>query len=125
MAKTKAIYDWHENWELTHTEEYGKYMASLCRLASGYVSTIRVKFATRAFEKYADPTIRKLVLAYGEECEKLDKDRLSDFRFVSEHGPSTDWALKDSCLNNAHEYGKAIWFLFGIDDDKEEKKDDP
>ena len=123
MAKIYDSID-HNNWEITHTDEYKAYLSALCRLASNYVSRIRVKFAERAFEKYADTTIRKLVLAYGKEAEKLDEDRLRDFRYVSEYGATTEGHLEDSCLNNAHEYGKAIWFLFGIDDDKEGKKDD-
>lgn len=107
-----------------HSDEYKAYLAALCRLASMYVSRIRVQFAERAYENYADPTIRRMVLAYGDEAEKLDRDRLSDFRHVSEYGADDDAWLKDSCLNNASAYAKAIWFLFDIDNDKEGKKDD-
>ena len=109
----------HENFEITHSEEYKAYIAALCRLASTYVSRIRVKFAERAFEKYADPTIRKLVLAFGEEAKKLDEDRLRDFEWVSEYGAGgAKDRLNDSCLIYAGDYARAIWFLFGIDDDK-------
>ena len=110
------------NWEIVRTDEYKAYLAALCRLASDYIAPIRVKFAERAFGMYANETVRKLVLAYGEEVKKLDVDRLRDFDFVSEHGAATDWALNDNCLNNAKHYGKAIWFLFGIDD-KEDGND--
>lgn len=105
-----------EDWRIMHSDEFKTYLAALCRLASKYVSRIRVKFAERAFEKYADPTIRKLVLAYGEEAKKLDDRRLFDFSMAAEHGALTEDSLEDSCLNNAKGYAKAIWFLFGIDD---------
>ena len=124
MSEREKIYDSlnEDNWKITHSEEYHDYIKALCRLASGYVSRIRVKFAEMAFEKYKDPTIRKLVLAYGEECAKLDVVRFNDFRYVSEYGASSEERLNDSCLINAHEYGKAIWFLFGIDDKKEDEE---
>ena len=109
-----------EELKIIHSDEYKAYLKALCRLASGYVSSIRVKFAERALEKYADPTIRRLVLAYGKEAEKLDDNRLFDFSFVAEYGAETDSRLEDTCLSNARHYGKAIWFLFDIDDKKEE-----
>ena len=105
-----------ENIEIVHSEAYKEYISALCRLASEYVSRIRVKFAERAFEMYKNETVRKLVIAYGEEVKKLDKWRLSDFKSVSEYGADSEDRLNDSCLSNAREYGKAIWFLFGIDD---------
>ena len=111
-----------ERFATTRTEECKAYIKALCRLASAYVARIRVKFAERAYEKYADPTIRRLVLEYGKECEKLDEDRLRDFEFASEYGATTEESLNDSCLINAREYGRAIWFLFDIDDDKEGKE---
>lgn len=111
MVKTEWSVD---EWKTMQTEEYAAYIKALCRLASGYVSRVRVQFAEKAFEKYADPTVRKLVLAYGEEIEKLDAERLRDFAFAARYGAVTNESLEDSCLNNAREYGKAIWFLFEI-----------
>lgn len=100
---------------VTHSDEYKAYLSALCRLASGYVSRIRVKFAERAYEKYANETIRSLVLAYGKECEELDKSRLFDFELASEYGAHSENSLSDFCLNKAKSYGDAIWFLFDID----------
>ena len=112
-----------ENFKITHSEEYAAYIAALCKLSSHYVSPIRVKFAERAFAKYADPAVRKLVLAYGEEAEDLEKDRLREFKWASEYGATSDESMNDSCLNHAKSYGDAIFLLFGIkDDDKEEEK---
>ena len=104
-----------EEWKVMQTDEYVDYISALCRLASGYVSRIRVQFAEKAFDKYADPTIRKLVLAYGEEVKELDADRLRDFSFAAKYGAVTKDSLDDSCLNNARNYGQAIWLLFDID----------
>lgn len=78
-----------ERFQITRTEEYKQYMNALCRLASGYVSRIRVQFAEKAFDKYQDATIRRIVLAYGEQIEKLDADRLNDFMRTSEYGATT------------------------------------
>lgn len=121
MAKKVDTLD-VETMKIVHSDEYNVYLKALCRLASEYVSSIRVKFAERALEKYADPTIRKLVLEYGKEAEKLDADRMRDFSYVAKYGATTPESLKDFCLNNTRAYGKAIWFLFGIDDE-EDKKD--
>lgn len=103
-----------QDYKITSSEEYKKYMKALCRLASGYISRIRIQFAERAYEKYQDETIRKIVLAYGEEAEKLDHDRLRDFVHCSEYGAISEESLNDSCLNNAGSYGKTIKFLFDI-----------
>jgi hypothetical protein len=118
MRKTVDDYGL-EDWKIMRSDEYKAYLKALCRLASGYVSRIRVKFAERAYEKFSDPTIRKLVLAYGAECDDLDKKRLSDFEYVAKYGATTEESLNDWCLNNSGHYAKAIWFLFGIDDKKE------
>lgn len=104
-----------EKYKITSSEEYHKYLKALCRLASHYVSRIRVQFAEKAFDKYQDETIRKLVIAYGEQAEKLDETRLRDFCYVSEYGAATTESLNDSCLNNAGNYGQSIKFLFEID----------
>lgn len=104
----------YEKLKITQSDEYKEYLAALCRLASEYVSRIRVQFAEQAFEKYADPTIRRLVLAYGEEREKLDRDRLREFDYVSRNGATTPEHLNDSCLNRAHSYGDAVKLLFDI-----------
>ena len=103
-----------EELKIMHSEEYKAYMKALCRLASQYVSRIRVQFAEKAFNMYQNETIRRLVLAYGEEAEKLDADRLRDFSFVSEHISFDENHLEDSCLNHAGDYGQSIFFLFDI-----------
>lgn len=103
--------------ELTYkernTEEYKAYIKGLCLLASEYVSRIRLQFARKADAMYLDPTVRRLVIAYGEEIEKLNDSRLRDFRFHAEH-PDLDTDLDDNCLNNAYHYGQAIKLLFDI-----------
>ena len=99
---------------ITHSAEYKTYIAALCHLASSYVPEIRRQFASQAFEKYQNETIRSLVLAYGKEWEKLQESRLSDFELAANH---PDWdciSLGDSCLNNARSYAEAIKFFFGI-----------
>lgn len=105
-------------WNTSRTEEYQAYSKALCRLASGYVSSIRILFATQAFEKYEDPTIRRLVLEYGKECEKLDRQRLRDFENYAllDDDEYHSECLEDSCLNNARHYEEAIKLLFGIYD---------
>ena len=112
-GKDKTMTD-IEKMRITQSDEYKTYLRSLCRLASSYVSRIRVQFAEKAFEKYQNETIRRLVLAYGEEIEKLDNSRLFDFTSVSEHGATTPERLEDTCLNNARHYSAAIKLLFDI-----------
>lgn len=103
------------------TAEYDKYLAALCRLASGYVSRIRVQFAEKAREKYGDPTVCRIVLAYGEECEKLDAARLNDFLAIASRSAlNPDWlnhpdCLEDPVLNKARSYGDTIKMLFDIE----------
>lgn len=102
-----------EVFKIVHSDEYKRYLAALCRHASTYVSKIRIQFAEKAFEKYADPSIRRLVLEYGEERERLDESRLRDFKFASEYGRESGF-LEDDCLNRAKHFGEAINFLFDI-----------
>lgn len=103
-----------ERLRIRQSEEYKQYLAALCRLASQYVPRIRRQFAVQAFDKFQDATVRRLVLAYGEEVEKLGDDRLRDFKFLSENTDADYMSLEDSCLNNARHYGETINFLFGI-----------
>ena len=103
-----------QEWKITSSEEYKEYLAALCHLASGYVSRIRVQFAEKAYEMYQNETVRRIVLAYGEEYEKLEQSRLFDFRLTSEHGAVTPECLNDDCLNNARHYGNTIKMLFDI-----------
>lgn len=100
-----------KKYEIISSDEYKAYIKALCRLASQYIAEIRQKYAARAYELYANETIRQLVLAYGEEVEKLDQDRLRDFSFVAEY-PNFEGHLEDSCLNNARHYEAAIKFFF-------------
>ena len=101
-----------KKFEITHSPEYKEYLAALCRLASGYVPKIRRQFAEKAFEKYSDPTLRRLVLEYGKEAKKLDASRLSDFELVAENPELYGHGLEDSCLNKAGSYGDAIKLFF-------------
>ena len=105
----------YEKMKTTQTEEYKVYMKSLCKLASHYVSRIRVQFAEKAYEMYQNETIRKLVLEYGKEVEKLEESRLRDFNYVSDYGATTPDSLDDTVLNYSNAYGKAVWFFFGIE----------
>ena len=103
-----------QDYRIISSEEYQAYIKALCRLASGYVSKIRVQFAEKAYEMYQNETVRKLVLAYGEEAEKLDESRLRDFQFVTYYGATTPEHLDDCCLNHAEHYGQTIKMLFEI-----------
>ena len=103
-----------ERLKIRQSEEYKQYLAALCRLASQYVPRIRRQFAVQAFDKFQDTTVRRLVLAYGEEIEKLSKDRLRDFKFLAEHTEADYMSMEDSCLAHAGQYGEAIKFLFGV-----------
>lgn len=103
-----------QDYQITRTEEYKKYISALCRLASDYVSCIRVQFAEKAYDMYQNETIRQIVFAYADEIERLDRDRLRDFWYVSEHGATTSESLNDSCMNKAKSYGDTIKLLFGI-----------
>ena len=102
-----------ETLRITQSDEYKNYLKALCWIAEGYVSRIRVQFAQKAFEMYQNETVRKIVLAYGVEHEKLEERRLLDFTFFSEH-PSNEYSMDDDCLNNARHYEKTIKMLFEI-----------
>lgn len=102
-----------QDYKITHSDEYKEYMKALCRLACVYVSEIRVQFADKAYEMYQNETVRRIVLEYGKEAEKLDEDRLRSFRHISEYGP-TDYGMPDTCLSNAEHYAKTIYMLFDI-----------
>ena len=110
-----------KDYTIIRSEEYQQYMKSLCRLASIYVTRIRKQFADQAYEKYQNETIRRLVLAYGEEAERLDEYRLRWFISGASDAANDDnteganerW-LKDDILNKASAYGEAIKLLFDI-----------
>lgn len=97
--------------EITQSAEYKAYIEALCRLACVYIAEIRRQFAAKAFELYGNETIRRLVLAYGEEIKKLEEDRLRDFKYAADY-PESEFSLEDSCLNNAQHYAQAIKFFF-------------
>lgn len=103
-----------ERFRITHTEEYKAYLKALCRMASKWVPEIRVQYARKAYEMYADETVRRIVLEYGKEVEKLDEDRLRDFRFVSENPDFGPNHLEDSCLNHSGDYAQTVFMLFDI-----------
>ena len=104
-----------ERYTITSTDEYKAYLKALCRIASEYVSRIRVQFAEKAFDKYQDETLRRIVLTYGEEAEKLDEQRLFDFRCVSQYGAKSPDSLDDFCLNKAAHYAQTVFMLFDIE----------
>lgn len=101
-----------EKFKITQSEEYKTYIAALCRLASGYVPKIRLQFAEKALENFQSKTLRTLVIAYGEECKKLDADRLRDFMWKANDPETLCHNLEDSCLNNAEHYAAAIKLFF-------------
>ena len=113
MALGKEITMREQDYRITSSDEYKSYMKALCRLACEYVSEIRVQFADKAYDMSQDETVRKIVLEYGKEAEELDKDRLMDFRHISEFGPN-EYGMRDTCLNNARHYAKTIYMLFDI-----------
>lgn len=103
-----------EEMKIMHSEEYKAYIKALCWVAEDYISRIRVQFAEKAFEMYGNETVRKIVLAYGEEHEKLEERRLRDFTSVAQYGSHTEESLNDDCLNNARHYAATIKMLFEI-----------
>lgn len=110
-----------ERFSITHTEEYKAYLKALCCMASKWVPEIRVQYARKAYEMYANETVRRIVLEYGKEAEKLDKDRLRSFEFCSEHDDFGPNHLEDSCLIHAGDYAQTVFMLFDIKLSGEEK----
>ena len=100
-----------ERLHITQSEAYKTYIKALCRLACVYVPKIRKQFAEKAFELYQNETIRRLVIAYGEELEKLEESRLRDFTFAVNY-PDTETSLEDTCLSNAGHFAETIKFFF-------------
>lgn len=103
-----------ENLEIVNSEEYKAYIQALCWVAEYYISRIRVQFAEKAYEMYSNETVRKIVLAYGEEHKKLEARRLRDFANVVLYGAPSEESLNDDCLNNARHYAATIKMLFNI-----------
>lgn len=105
-----------EEMSIKHSEEYQTYLKALCRWASQYVTRIRAQYARKAFKMYQNETVRRIVLAYGEEAEDLDKHRLHDFDFIADHPEweTAETALEDWCLSKASSYGQTIALLFEI-----------
>lgn len=103
-----------EKIKITHTPEYKTYTAALCRLASQFVPSIRRQFADKALDLYNNESVRRLVIAYGEEAKKLDDYRLRDFELVASHPGEYPHELNDDCLNRAKSYADAIRLFFEI-----------
>ena len=103
-----------EKLTIEHSEEFASYLEALCTLASQYIVEIRVQYADKAFEMYQNETVRKLVLAYGEEVKKLRESRLSDFKWRARGPEYSVYTLEDTCLNKAHSYADAIKLFFDI-----------
>ena len=103
-----------ENLKIMHSEDYKDYLQALCWVSEEFVPRIRVQFAEKAFEMFADETVRKIVLACGEEYKKLKATRLRDFVSVSEHGAFSEYSLTDDCLNHFKDYAATVYMLFEI-----------
>lgn len=103
-----------ERMNTTNSPEYKAYIAALCRLASQFVPHIRRQFAERAFDLYNDESVRRLVIAYGEEAKKLDEFRLGEFTLVAEDPALHRHSLEDYCLNRAKSYADAIRLFFEV-----------
>lgn len=108
--------DYYEELKIKQSEEYKEYLKALCRWSSQFVTRIRAQYARKAFQMYQNETVRRIVLAYGEEAEDLDAQRLRDFDFIVDHPDyeTAETALEDWCLNKASSYGQTIALLFEI-----------
>ena len=111
------MYD-SNRFSTVHSPEYQAYQEALAQLASKFVSRIRIQYAMKAYEMYQNPTVRKLVLAYGEDYKKLKQSWVHDFEFVAVHGIYEWTSMEDDCLSNAGAYAKAIELLFDINHDE-------
>ena len=118
-----------ERIKLTHQEDYEKYIKGLAHVSERWVAHIREQFARKAVEMFKNETVRKLVLAFEDEYEKLQDDYARSFRWAANHyavveeDDNYNPSLETSCLNKAESYADAIWLLFGIEltSDKEDK----
>lgn len=105
-----------QDLSITLSEEYKEYMAALSKLSSRWVPRVRIQFARKAYNLYQNETIRKLVLAFGEETKKREADQLRNFEFAAEWNDSPEDYLEDSnCLIHDDEYAQALFLLFEID----------
>lgn len=102
----------NERFEVTQSSEYKPYIEALCHLASQYVPEIRRQFAAKAVELFRNETIRRLVIAYGEEAKKLEQELLQEFSWAAKSPESGLYSLETSCLNNAAHYAAAIKLFF-------------
>ena len=102
----------NERFEITHSVEYKAYIEALCHLASKYVPKIRRQFAAKSVELFQNETIRRLVLAYGEEAKKEERELLQEFTWAANSPESGLYSLETSCLNNAAHYAEAIKLFF-------------
>ena len=98
--------------KVTQSEEYKTYVAALARLSSQYVAEIRRQYAAKAYELYAVEPVRRLVLAYWAEVQKLDADRIRAFTWAALDDAPEAASLEDFCLNKAGAYATAISFYF-------------
>lgn len=104
------------------SDDYKRFTEILLHRAMTWVPRIRRQYAIKAYEMYQNPTVRKLVFAYGEEVDNLQKDLLREFRSLSEAKPTGQdpeeldfYRMEGSCLNHAGAYAQAIDLLFEID----------
>ena len=105
-----------QDLSITLSEEYKEYLAALSKLSATWVPRIRIQFARKAYNFYQNETIRKLVLAFGEETKKREDDRLRNFEYAAEWNDCSEDHLEDShCLIHDGEYARALFLLFEID----------
>lgn len=102
-----------EEQKIFHSEEYAAYLETLCKIASRYISRIRVQYAAKAWEMFQNETVRRIVSEYAKELEELERHRLMDFKSASEHEVSESHC-EDWCLSKATSYADTIHLLFDI-----------
>ena len=105
-----------QDLSITLSEEYKQYIEILSDLSSHWVPSIRLQFAKKAYNCYQDPSIRKLVFAYGEDAVKRRRERYRQFEFAAEWHDCDESYLEDSnCLIHDSEYRRALFLLFEIE----------
>lgn len=114
--KGEYIMNNEQDYTITNSEEYKEYISALCRCSSQWVASIQIQYARKAYQMYQNETVRKLVLEYGRQIEKLDKTLLDQFRWACRDGDEArETSLYGDCLNLSGSLAKTIHYLFDID----------
>lgn len=104
-----------QDYSIIRSDEYKEYLTALCKLSTKWVDKIRIQYASKAYEMYQNETVRKLVLAYGKEITKLERNELYYFEQAArDEDPKVSVALMRDCLNKAEAFANTIEFLFEI-----------